>query len=407
MPKLLIIADDLTGALDTGVKFSEAGLSTTVSTDCDETVIAEKADVVVLCAATRHLAAEDAYRMIRKIVERNAGQFPIIMKKTDSGLRGNIGAELQAVLDGARANTLAFLPALPEMGRTTLDGVQYIDGVPVNRSVFGRDPFEPVVDDDIPSLLRRQCKADVKVIRRGAVLEAKDQTVGSEIFVYDAQTAEDMRVSVSEITRRGEVRLLAGCAGLAQALAGEMASAMKTRKNLDSDKPLLVVCGSVNQISTAQLDYAEKNGHPRFHLPAKFLLGEEALDTPEDSVILKKLLKACETERLVLVDTASSKGKMMLEESKEQSLEVTRQRISRKLGRMVKALLDHGLDRRVMIIGGDTLSELMGAVGCTKLSPVREPDRGVVLSSLQYNDHSYQILSKSGGFGGEDLLLRI
>ena len=97
MPRLLIIADDLTGALDTGVKFSEAGLSTMVSTRWQDAP-APDADIAVLCADTRHLPSEQAYRVIRTIVEQNRKDFPLIMKKTDSGLRGNIGAELQGVM---------------------------------------------------------------------------------------------------------------------------------------------------------------------------------------------------------------------------------------------------------------------------------------------------------------------
>ena len=60
MPKLLIIADDLTGALDTGVKFAEAGLKTAVSTRCESCLADTSSDVAVLCADTRHLSGEEA-----------------------------------------------------------------------------------------------------------------------------------------------------------------------------------------------------------------------------------------------------------------------------------------------------------------------------------------------------------
>ena len=65
------------------------------------------------------------------------------------------------------------------------------------------------------------------------------------------------------------------------------------------------------------------------------------------------------------------------------------------------------LGRRIMIIGGDTLLALMDQLGCTELKPLGEPDRGVVLSELEYNGRSFRILSKSGGFGSEDLLTRL
>jgi uncharacterized protein YgbK (DUF1537 family) len=189
MPKLLIIADDLTGALDTGVKFAEAGLTTAVSTRCESCPADSSADVAVLCADTRHLPGEEAYREIRSVVEANRDRFPLLMKKTDSGLRGNIGAELQAFLDGTGERALAFLPALPEMHRVTLGGVQYIDGVPVSKSVFGRDPFEPVLDDDISVLLSRQCSVPTRVISREEAGSPLRDTVGPVIRIYDAETS--------------------------------------------------------------------------------------------------------------------------------------------------------------------------------------------------------------------------
>ena len=400
MPQLMVIADDLTGALDTGVKFAKAGLKTTVNTRQPDGMLGEGADVAVLCAETRHLPGRQAYRVIRSIVEENRDRFPLLMKKTDSGLRGNIGAELQAVMDGAAEKRLAFLPALPEMKRVTRGGVHYIDGVPVSRSVFGRDPFEPVQEDDIPSLLRRQCSVPTMVIPKENAGAAHGPQDGSLIQIYDAETAEDMRNAVSGILEDGQVRLLAGCAGLAQALAGELAGRGMPKTREANRDPLLVVCGSVNRISEQQLDYAEENGFARYHLPKEYLLGdsrEEGLPEP--------VFQCCETSRPVIVDTFSPS--LAEDEVSAGELEERRRRISRRLGELVKAAMDRGIRRRIMVIGGDTLSALMDALGCSVLTPVGEPDQGVVLSELRYNGRNYQILSKSGGFGSRDLLTKL
>ena len=398
MPRLLIIADDLTGALDTGVKFSEAGLSTIVSTRWQDAP-APDADIAVLCADTRHLPSEQAYRVIRTIVEQNRKDFAFIMKKTDSGLRGNIGAELQGVMDGAEEKLLAFLPALPEMNRVTRGGVQYIDGVPVSRSVFGCDPFEQVLDDDIPCLLRRQCSIPTQVIARGEVDSLPAESAPS-IRIYDAETADDMRRAVSRILGDGRVHLLAGCAGLAQALAAELSPAAPSCTAPSEKAPLLIVCGSVNHISRTQLDYAEKKGFLRFHLPPEYLLA----DTPDNAAV-EEILDQCASSVPVMADTffpgVSQDG------VGAQALEERRQQIAARLGALIKAAMDRGVERRILIIGGDTLLSLMEALGCTMLTPVCEPERGVVLSVVEYGSRRYQILSKSGGFGAGDLLLKL
>ena len=159
MVKLLIIADDFTGALDTGVQFSAHGAVTSVITDpaFDFTKVDSSIQVLVMDAETRHLEPEQAYSVVRKAVEHAlAAGVCCIYKKTDSALRGNIGAELTAVLDAAGTDRLPFIPAFPKMNRITQNGVHLIDGVPVAESVFGRDPFEPVRHSRISDILHQQ-----------------------------------------------------------------------------------------------------------------------------------------------------------------------------------------------------------------------------------------------------------
>lgn len=146
MIKLFIIADDFTGALDTGVQFAAQGACTRVITDpsADLRHVAPEVDVLVMDAETRHLPAETAYDIVYRAVKQASDMgVPYIYKKTDSALRGNVGAELAAVLSASGKKQLPFLPAFPQMNRCTKGGVHYIGEEPVAKSVFGQDPFEP------------------------------------------------------------------------------------------------------------------------------------------------------------------------------------------------------------------------------------------------------------------------
>ena len=142
---LLIIADDFTGALDTGVQFAAYGAATRVMVKDQVDFASCDAQVLVVDTETRHLPPEKAYQIVEELTRAacRAG-IRYIYKKTDSALRGNIGAELAAVLQASNNRQLPFLPAFPQNGRTTRDGIHYVDGVPVTESPFGVDPFEPV-----------------------------------------------------------------------------------------------------------------------------------------------------------------------------------------------------------------------------------------------------------------------
>ena len=159
MVKLLILADDFTGALDTGVQFAEEGAATLVVTDpnYDFSPPPGGENVIVFDTETRHVSPEAAYRTISHAVSLAKGAgISYFYKKTDSALRGNIGAELAALMDAAGAPRLHFVPAYPRMGRTTRQGIHYIDGIPVAESVFGRDPFNPVTCSNVTELIGMQ-----------------------------------------------------------------------------------------------------------------------------------------------------------------------------------------------------------------------------------------------------------
>ncbi len=75
------------------------------------------------------------------------------IKKTDSTMRGNIGAELQAAISGSGRKKLLFVPALPQLGRTTRQGVVYIDGIPLEQTPFASDPFTPVCSSSLREII--------------------------------------------------------------------------------------------------------------------------------------------------------------------------------------------------------------------------------------------------------------
>ena len=114
---LLIIADDFTGALDTGVQFAAYGAATRVMVKDQVDFASCDAQVLVVDTETRHLPPEKAYQIVEELTRAacRAG-IRYIYKKTDSALRGNIGAELAAVLQASNNRQLPFLPAFPKMG---------------------------------------------------------------------------------------------------------------------------------------------------------------------------------------------------------------------------------------------------------------------------------------------------
>ena len=408
MVRLLIIADDFTGALDTGVQFSARGVRTRVVTDPGYAF--SQADpevqVLVLDAETRHLTPEAAYSVVFRAVE-NALKFGFtyIYKKTDSALRGNVGAELTAVMNAAGEDSLAFIPALPKMNRVTRKGVHYIDGVPVAESVFGQDPFEPVTASYLPEIIGAQSKTPVVLHELGAEEEARHPG----IQVYDAETREDLR-KIGRVLGREGLRLSAGCAGFAEVLA-ELLGMEGTPPEPPRLVPsLFVACGSVNQVTLRQIEAAEKAGFSHVHLSPIQKLESSWLETEDCAAVTASWLENAGRGRRFILDVNDPAGcDDTGDYAGEHGLttEDLRVRISGQLGRLVQRLLDGGLETTLLCTGGDTLLALTRAVGVAELTPVCDLDTGAVLTAFVYLGKTYHIISKSGGFGEPDLFIRL
>ena len=201
---LLILADDFTGALDTGVQISKTGARTVVLTDphADLERFADETEVLVIDAETRHIPPQQAKACVASIARRAfAMKVPCIYKKTDSALRGNIGAELEAVAEESPDGQLFFVPAFPQMNRTTEHGQQLIEGMPVAQSVFGQDPFEPVRNSDVAAIIAEQSGLPTVTAEPGEPIRLK----GPGIQICDAKSVEDIRRTGEVLRQNGKL----------------------------------------------------------------------------------------------------------------------------------------------------------------------------------------------------------
>lgn len=406
MVKLLVIADDFTGALDTGVQFAASGAETRVVTNIeyDFSRTGREVQVLVLVAETRHVKWEEAYRMVYGIAKRACESgIPYLYKKTDSALRGNIGSELKAVLDAAGKHTLHFLPAFPRMNRVTRNGIHYIDGSPVHESVFGKDPFEPVTCSYIPDMMR----GEVPV----TVVESMDGWERQNgVMVYDASTDEALMSIGSFLKEKGELGLTAGCAGFAAVLPQLLGLSGKRCERIPLDKKFLVACGSVNPITVRQLDYAERAGMKRIRLTPEQKLEKDYLESEEGKRALEEWTKTALEEDYCIFDTNDLPGCRAACEyagSHGLSLGELRVRIADTLGRVVEHLVRAGVKSTMLLTGGDTLMGFMRHIGCDEIVPVCEMAPGTVLSQVDIDGRTYSIISKSGGFGEEKLIAEL
>lgn len=411
MIKLLIIADDFTGALDTGIQFVKKGIETqvVVGTQLNPSLLSQTAQVLVVDTETRPMNAKNAHDAVVQIV-RQALEIgvEVIYKKTDSALRGNVGSELSGVLDAVSGERIYFLPAFPDVNRVTEKGIHYIDGVKLEDSGFGKDPFDPMTCSFVPEILAAQTDKRITLVEREQCIPRKGDL--PEIVVFDAVTKEDIQRRTEELKEGRELKLLAGCAGFAAFLPEALGLNGTYKEEIFHTDHFLVACGSLNPITKNQIEYAERCGFCRRNLLPEEKLVPAYYESEAGRVFLDRLADQIRRDRRVELDTFDLEGRESVAEyTARTGMDSGKVRfsISACFGKMVKYLVEQDLNMTILMTGGDTLMGFMKEIGVNEICPVAEVGQGTVLSRLYWKGRVLQVISKSGGYGEPEVFVKV
>jgi len=346
---LRLIADDLTGALDTAAQFTGAIGSLPVL--LDRTAAPPEGSYAL------SLACRDGDE--RTAVACTQGSLPcyagadIAFKKIDSLLRGHWAAELAEIVRSGKFRRIVLAPAVPGQRRLTRGGLQ----------MLAQSCDSPVLIKDIVAALKEH-----GVAPRG---------VDHEIVLPDAQSDADLDAIVERYSHE-PATLWCGAAGLARALAQEPPRAAKPL-----NEPHLVIVGSRHPVTLRQVQILRAS-RPDCLAPV----------TTEPSFIGR------------VRTTLEISGCCVLAPALPQGLTETEaaQRIGSSL-----ALLSQCLPRPggLTVVGGETFAALCRALKATRLSVHGEFLHGVPASRMESGLWSSTLCaSKSGAFGEPDWLIK-
>ena len=273
MLPVALIADDLTGAMDTGLQFSKRGLETLVSMRWRHL---PEAEVIVINTDSRAIRASEAYRRSLDIARGTKGR--LLYKKVDSTMRGNVGFELRALCEVLHPRCIVVAPAFPRGGRTTLGGIQRVNGRPLEQTFFAHDPRWPMRNSHLPTLLMQQAGKEVGHVGIEPVTGGVETLMEAlrarpeQIIVVDALEQRHLHTIAQALVSLGEGWLPCGSAGLAD----EWAHAWGLRRDIVPTRPrpgagpVLIISGSRNDVTTSQLARAsDKLGIQRVDLDVR------------------------------------------------------------------------------------------------------------------------------------------
>ncbi|MDR0576433.1 MAG: hypothetical protein LBI87_02575 [Candidatus Accumulibacter sp.] len=367
MTSIRILADDLTGALDTAAAF--AG-ETPVFIDrppADGRFSAAR--VAVVATPTRDAPSEDIPGHLRPTLEwlKSGG---LAFKKVDSLLRGNTFAELAWLARNGGFGAAVFAPAFPAQGRVTLGGRQWV--IAPGDLSGPRQPTAPPFAEAF-SIHGLSVGADAPSGGKRRDVWAPDVTSDAELDAIAAQAGV------------GEARswLWCGSAGLAHALArrfGLEPGAAAFAPPVADDAPTVLVSASHHPVFRRQWEFLCSARKP--HALARRASAAELADA--------------------LDSAKQGAGSVWLDLSPEDEIDPAR--AARLLDSQMTQLAA-GLPRpgRLVVIGGDTLLGLCRAAGAEALLARAFPRGGWGHARLQGGAwDGVFCYSRSGAFGGVD-----
>ena len=413
-----IVADDLTGAMDSGVQLLGAvPVVVEVSPDAGAARAVPAATTLVINTQSRGVAASAAAARVRAACarlreERRTAWF----KKLDSTLRGNVGAELAALHAAQAPAAVLCTPALPAQGRTVVAGELLVQGRPVMSTPY-RDEIVAAAGSAVLDIVRRQwptCRALRLAAPAAPARLAAAVRAGAELIVADAASDAHLRQLVAagrRLSRPGRRLLWAGSAALLRALAPAAAVAGGGSREWSAGTPLLLVAGSRRTLAQAQVQAALAAGARSLGVclqapadgggaPLWNIAGGTGSGLGERAAAVARAARALASGGDLFVWAAPPAG----------TAERSSAAVSLALAEFAHEVLERsaGRPRSLLLVGGDTAYACLRRLGIGAVALAGEAEPYVPWGRAVAGPWAgTAVISKAGGFGEPGTLQRI
>jgi len=421
---IYVIADDLTGANDTGVQFVKNNYKTMVSILEDESldiVVPDDLDVFVIDTETRETGEKIARNRIKNIFEKlNINKEDIVYKKVDSTLRGNVGVEIEGIMNILKKDICIFSPSFPSQQRITMGRYLIVQQKLLGSSEYSSNNLKQVENSFIPFLLKKQTdfpvgQIDLKDVAKGpkTILSKINELYqkGNKIIVIDSTNEEHLRDIFASGLKFNESVLFSGSAGLANHFPNVNNNNEDLKIKIEDNKgPVIVVVGSRNSIMEDQINYLKNRlnfTELKIDLEQVFSNKDRILDN-----YAAEGIKAIKGNHDLVIHTAAiyneekliNKKLMLKYHLSFRELEVE---IKTFLGELISKIVENSDARNLILTGGDVALGVCKELGIYNMNILDELLPGIPLAIANYKNYNINIVTKAGGFGKEDTLYNL
>ena len=422
MPKIVIIADDLTGANATSVLLAKQGFKSATFTNLNKynPDKNENLDVISISTDSRAIDKDMAFNRVSKVVKFFQDQdVKFYCKRIDSTLRGNIGVEIDGVFSGLADDTIAIVvSAFPSSDRVCIGDYLIVNQLPLEKTDVAKDPKTPVLHSKVTDIIKSQTKEKVGHIELAKVLKGcrvikneliEEVKAGSRIIVVDAITDEDI-MEIAKAVKEANLKFVSVDPGpFTAALAKVLFEANENKTN----KKVMCVIGSVTNLTRRQVEELRRT-YPTFFVEVdteKLLYhntGNEEMDRAVE-LITRGIDKA---NIIGLITTNGEKDVLDLKKIAHE-LSITEDEISQiiasSIGKITKRVLDIAGSTigGLFTTGGDITVSICNEIGAVGIEVLDEVLPLAVYGKIKDGKYNYiSIVTKGGMIGDERAIIK-
>lgn len=416
--RCLLIADDLTGGADAGAQFAKKNLRTLlISPKANKRIsfknyVSQEINVLAINTDSRGKSPDEAYQLILDLLtEYEEELFPILYKKIDSTLRGNIGSEIDAILEKTK-NPLCFVaPSYPEQNRTLVGGIMIVGEKPLAMTEVARRTAVPIQESHVYKILQNQSKNRIgwidlthvatspEGLKRAVETEVHK---GNRIIIFDAVSRQDLK-NITEVGFLLEKKpLFVGSAGLAEEVAQQLSLPRKEPlpKKIKIFQNIFLISGTASSVTHQQLDRLTKRGIPSYELPLQLILDDWSKTKEEREETIEKISKSLSSGVCIF----RSPREML--NPKESTNRITKILATVALEALKKSRIQP-MTLALFLTGGETAQHMINVLEPQEIEIEGELLEGIVRGHLVGGDwNGMTIVTKAGAFGKEDALER-
>lgn len=259
--KVGIIADDLTGANATGVRLSKNGFHPATYFHYNDLLQDTHTDAIIVDTDSRYASEKVlGHRVGGSLQKLKKWGADILCKRIDSTLRGNVGREIDMILNTVGEDAIGVVvPSFPDSGRITVGGYLIVDHLPLHKTDAANDPITPITTSYVPEIISSQTAHQVGVLTINDMTDDGDIFIGSfknlvdegnKIIVLDAVTNNDIEFIAETLSNYTDQKIVPIDPGPFTSLYA------KYRANqVGDDRKIIVTVGSATKVSERQLVY--------------------------------------------------------------------------------------------------------------------------------------------------------